>query len=159
MKHREPEPDGVVAPRRQEARRQGRLVLVAEDNEVNRVVLLKQLRLLGLEADCAVNGRDALELWRGGDFALLLTDLRMPEMDGYALARAIRAEESAGKHLPIIAVTANALRDEELLCRAAGMDGYLTKPIQRVRLQATIEAWLGPRAPVPPGSSPRATPD
>jgi CheY-like chemotaxis protein len=145
----EPAQRRAAAPRRQDARREGRLILVAEDNEINRLVILHQLKLIGLAADISINGRQALERWRSGagDIALLLTDLHMPEMDGYALARAIRAEEPAGQRLPIIAVTANALRDEELRCRAAGMDGYLTKPIQRLQLQAAIEEWLGPWLP------------
>jgi two-component system, sensor histidine kinase and response regulator len=81
--------------------------------------------------------------WSAGDFALLLTDLHMPRMDGYTLAKAIRSEEAAGRRTPIIALTANALRDEELRCRAAGMDAYLSKPVQLAQLKASIEAWLG----------------
>jgi PAS domain S-box-containing protein len=129
---------------REEAQRQGRLILVAEDNETNRVVILRQLDLIGCAADVAIDGRDALERWRTGDFALLLSDLHMPKMDGYDLARAIRAEEAPGRHMPIIALTANALRDEELRCRAAGMDAYLSKPVRLEQLRASIEEWLGP---------------
>ena len=84
-------------------------VLVAEDNEMNREVLARQLRYLGYAPDFAYNGAQALNLWRGGCYAVLITDLRMPVMDGYSLATAIRAEESAGQRLPIIALTANAL--------------------------------------------------
>ncbi len=133
------------APERHEALLQGRLILVAEDNETNRKVILRQLRLLGFAAEVSVNGREALERWRSGDFALLLTDLHMPEMDGYELAAAIRREET-GHRTPIIALTANALREEELKCRAAGMDAYLTKPVRLPQLKATIEAWLEPSA-------------
>jgi PAS domain S-box-containing protein len=123
-----------------------RRILVAEDNETNRTVILKQLRLVGFGAEVTANGREALERWRSGDFALLLTDLHMPEIDGYELAAAIRAEEPAGRRMPIIALTANALREEEVRCRAAGMDAYLSKPVRLAQLKATIEAWLGPSA-------------
>jgi response regulator RpfG family c-di-GMP phosphodiesterase len=74
----------------------------------------------------------------------VLTDLHMPEMDGYALTSALRVAESSQCHIPIIALTANALRDEELVCLAAGMDAYLTKPIRLAKLQEAIEAWIGP---------------
>jgi two-component system, sensor histidine kinase and response regulator len=134
-------------PTRQEALQQRRLILVAEDNHTNRVVVLKQLALLGFVADVAVDGCEALERWRSGDFALLLTDLHMPGMDGYELADAIRREEPAGKRTPIIAFTANALRDEEVRCLASGMDGYLSKPVRLLQLKAAIEPWLGPAPP------------
>lgn len=133
---------GSAAPTREEALRQGRLILVAEDNETNRKVIVEQLRLIGFAADIVVDGREALASWRSGDFALLITDLQMPEMDGYALAAAIRAEEGAGRRTPIIALTANAIRDDEARCLALGMDAYLTKPVQMTRLKAAIEAGL-----------------
>jgi PAS domain S-box-containing protein len=132
-----------VAPQtRHEARLQRRLILVAEDNHTNRVVVLKQLALLGFVADVAVDGCEALECWRSGDFAMVITDLHMPRMDGYELAGAIRREEPAGKRTPIIAFTANALRDEELKCIECGMDGYLSKPVRLAQLKAAIEPWL-----------------
>ncbi len=135
--------EGEVLPgTRDEAMRAGRLILVAEDNETNRIVILRQLALLGFQADVAKDGVEALERWRTGGYALLLSDLHMPRMDGYELAAAIRAEEEPGCRLPIIAVTANALRDEELRCLAAGMDAYLSKPARLGQLKATIEAQL-----------------
>ncbi|MEP6969115.1 MAG: PAS domain S-box protein [Betaproteobacteria bacterium] len=142
-------PAPAQAPARQEAQLQGRLILVAEDNETNRIVILRQLALIGFAAEVAVDGRAALALWRTGDFALLLTDLHMPQMDGYALTAAIRAEETQGRRIPIIALTANALRDEERQCLAAGMDAYLTKPVRLAQLKASIEKWIGPCAQVP----------
>jgi PAS domain S-box-containing protein len=127
-------------------------ILVAEDNEINQKVIAKQLDLLGYRAEMAANGLDALARWRHGGHALLLTDLHMPEMDGYSLAAAVRAEESGDAHLPIIALTANALRDEELRCRQAGMDGYLSKPVRLAQLRAAIEAVL-PTAAARPGEA------
>ena len=133
---------------REGARRQGRLILVAEDNEINQKVILQQLALLGQTADVANNGREALELWRSGDYAILFSDLHMPEMDGYELTAAIRAAEKTGTyetsrpHIPIIAFTANALRGEAEHCRAAGMDDYISKPVQLVNLKAVLEKWM-----------------
>ncbi|MEP7297188.1 MAG: PAS domain S-box protein [Burkholderiales bacterium] len=124
-------------------------VLVAEDNETNRAVIVHQLRLLGLVAEVCTDGREALDRWRGGDYALLLTDLHMPVMDGYELAAAIRSEESPERRLPIIALTANGLAAEELRCLAAGMDAYLTKPVRLPQLRAAIAAWLAPPAAIP----------
>jgi CheY-like chemotaxis protein/HPt (histidine-containing phosphotransfer) domain-containing protein len=131
-------------PSRSDALLRHRLILVAEDNETNRVVILQQLAVIGLAAEVAVDGREALARWRTGDYALLLTDLHMPLLDGYALTRAIRSEETPGKRIPIIALTANALRDEELRCLAVGMDAYLSKPVRLAQLRASIEEWLAP---------------
>jgi len=121
-------------------------VLVAEDNATNRTVIQRQLQLLGLTAVQAVDGREALQLWRSGKFSLLLTDLAMPEMDGYALAAAIRAEEPAGRRIPIIALTGNALPEEAARTRTAGMDDLLVKPLRLSRLKSAVESWLGTSA-------------
>ena len=134
-----------VLPSRDEARQQGHLILIAEDNEINQKVILQQLKLLGRIADIAGDGREALELWRSGDYGLLFTDLHMPEMDGYELTTAIRAAETRADKLvriPIIAITANALKGEADHCRAIGMDDYLSKPVQLVNLKAMLEKWL-----------------
>ncbi|MDO8206815.1 MAG: ATP-binding protein [Gallionella sp.] len=131
---------------REEARRQGRLILIAEDNEINQKVILQQLTLLGQTADIAGNGREALERWRGGGYSLLLTDLHMPEMDGYELTAAIRAAETGKARVPIIAFTANVLKGEAENCLAVGMDDYLSKPVQLVNLKAMLEKWLPAKA-------------
>jgi two-component system sensor histidine kinase/response regulator len=130
------------ATSREQARRENRLILVAEDNETNRKVILRQLSLLGYAADVAENGSIALTRWRSGHYALLLTDLHMPQMDGYELAAAIRAEEGRDKRAPILALSANALKGEADRCRAAGMDDYLSKPLQLANLNAALQAWL-----------------
>ena len=133
---------------REEARRRGSLILVAEDNEINQKVILQQLTLLGRTTDIANNGREALELWQSGDYAILFADLHMPEMDGYELTAAIRAAEKTGAsetnkpRIPIIAFTANALKGEADHCLAIGMDDYLSKPVQLVNLKAMLEKWL-----------------
>jgi signal transduction histidine kinase/DNA-binding NarL/FixJ family response regulator/HPt (histidine-containing phosphotransfer) domain-containing protein len=118
------------------------LVLLAEDNETNRDVLREQLHLLGYNCELAVNGQQALDLWRSGRFALLLTDCHMPVMDGFALTHAIRQEEPNGARLPVIAVTANAMQGEAERCLACGMDGYLTKPLRMAELKQMLMRWL-----------------
>lgn len=132
---------------RSEALRQGRLILVAEDNETNRKVILRQFALLGYAADVTDDGLQALQHWRSGDYALLLTDLHMPVMDGYQLTTTIRAEEGAGRRLPIIALTANALNSEAEHCRKLGMDDYLSKPTTLADLKAMLEKWMPPLLP------------
>jgi PAS domain S-box-containing protein len=129
-----------------------KLVLVAEDNEINQQVITQQLKHLGFAGEVAVNGRVALALWRTGRFAILLTDLQMPEMDGYELTAAIRTEEGGGSRIPIIALTANALKEEETHCKSAGMDGYLTKPVQMARLGEALRHWLGQAGPGMPSA-------
>jgi len=121
-------------------------ILVAEDNKVNQAVIVQQLRALGYPADVASDGREALERWGQGSYALVVTDLQMPEMDGYELSAAIRAEEkkSARARVPIIALTANVLKDEALRCQAAGMDDYLSKPAGLPQIKAVFERWLPP---------------
>ncbi len=126
-----------------DARAQGRLILVAEDDSTNQKVILRQLQLLGYVAEVAADGVKALDLWRNNQYALLLTDLHMPDMDGYELTKAIRAEESAGVRLPIIALTANALKGEAIRAKQAGMDDYMTKPAQLQLLETNLSHWLG----------------
>ncbi|MFM0053325.1 PAS domain S-box protein [Caballeronia grimmiae] len=121
-----------------DARETGRLILVAEDDEINQKVILRQLSLLGHAAEIANDGREALELWRTNRYALLLTDLHMPEMDGYELVQAIRREEPPDSRLPIVALTANAVQGEATRAAAVGMDGYLTKPLRLELLQAML---------------------
>lgn len=140
-------------PSRDEALQQGRLILMAEDNEINRKVIVQQLALLDFAADVVENGRIALERWRSGNYALLLTDLHMPEMDGYELTATIRAEERGIRRIPIVALTANALRGEADRCRAAGMDDYLSKPAQLMDLKTTLEKHL-PQTGGPPPPDP-----
>ncbi len=132
----------IVKLSREQARQQGCLILVAEDNETNQKVILQQIGLFGYTADIANNGRAALERWQSGDYALLLSDLHMPEMDGYELAAAIRAAEQGSRHIPIVALTANTTKGEADHCRAAGMDDYLSKPAQLADLKAMLERWL-----------------
>ena len=133
---------GPVPVSREEALRQGKLILVAEDNDINQKVIRQQLNLLGYAGDIANDGREALKRLQDCNYALLLTDLHMPEMDGFELTKAIRSEETSKKHIPIVALTANALKGEREHCLSAGMDDYLSKPVQLEDLRLTLEKYL-----------------
>jgi PAS domain S-box-containing protein len=125
---------------------QGPIVLVAEDNDINRKVISRQLQLLGLRVEMAHDGLDALARWRAGRSSqrhrILLTDIHMPGIDGYALAATIRNEEQEGERLPIVALSANAMRGEIDRCRQSGMDDYLSKPVQLLQLGGLLERWI-----------------
>lgn len=120
------------------------LILVAEDNELNQMVIRQQLVALGHAADVVPDGRAALAAWGSGQYALIITDLQMPEMDGYELATAIRrAEEQNGRPpIPIVALTANALREELDACEGAGMNDCMTKPMALERMKSVLDRWL-----------------
>jgi signal transduction histidine kinase/CheY-like chemotaxis protein len=123
---------------------EGPRVLVVDDHPVNREVLVLQLKVLGIVADGAASGADALKAWGRNHYAAVLVDIHMPRMDGHELTRQLRAFEANrdGARTPIIAVTADALKNEEERCFASGMDGYLVKPVSIERLRATLERWL-----------------
>ncbi|MGH8482754.1 MAG: ATP-binding protein, partial [Nevskiaceae bacterium] len=132
------------APSREQASAEGTLILLADDHATNRELLARQLGVLGYATDSAEDGAQALALWQAGRYGLVLADCNMPVMDGYELSRRIRGieREQGLARAPIIACTANALRGEAENCIAAGMDGYLAKPVQLVELQKKIGAWL-----------------
>ena len=117
---------------------------MVDDHPVNRKVLVLQLKTLGIDADTASDGVDALNAWTPGRYGAVLADVHMPAMDGYELARRLRAAEAdrGSGHTPIVAVTANATKGEEERCLDAGMDAYLLKPVTIERLRATLERWL-----------------
>ncbi len=120
------------------------LILVADDHEINRKLLVRQLGLLGLRSEAVQDGDRALELWRGGRYDLLITDCHMPRMDGYELANTIRDIEAAEGRVrtPIFAWTANALADERDRCMSAGMDALLVKPADIAQLRRLLASWL-----------------
>ena len=131
-------------------------VLVAEDNRLNSLLIAEQLHVLELEPEVVTNGCIALERWRGGRFAAVLTDINMPDMDGYELAKAIRAEEDAGTRIPIIALTANAFIDTSDRWQAAGIDDWLIKPVDLAVLKAVMNRWLLQQDPGPSPVAQRA---
>lgn len=121
------------------------MILVAEDNEVNQEIIRRQLEHLGYPCMLVANGRQALEQLSRRDFALLVTDCHMPEMDGFELTHQQRGRERGSRgRLPIVAVTANALRGEAERCVQAGMDDYLAKPVKLAALRKVLERWIGP---------------
>jgi len=118
----------------------GLRILVVEDNLVNRQLLVRLLEKRGHWADVAENGRQAVEMVAQNSYHAILMDLQMPEMDGFAATVAIRErEETTGVHMPIIALTAHALDGDRERCLAAGMDGYLAKPINSRELYGILE--------------------
>jgi len=134
----------LVPPDVEEARTAGVLILVAEDNATNQVVIRKLLDKLGFAAEIADDGAIAYQKLLEADYGLLLTDCHMPEMDGYELTGKVRDwEKSEGRtRLPIVALTADALTGTEKLCLDAGMDGYLCKPVELAKLESTVIGLL-----------------
>ncbi|HEV3009759.1 MAG TPA: ATP-binding protein, partial [Burkholderiales bacterium] len=127
----------------------GTKLLIVDDHPVNLAMLKRQLKVLGLQADTAASGLEALAKWRREGHNLVITDLQMPEMDGYTFARAIRAEQDQGKRKPtVVAFTANTHSEALEQCMEAGMDDYLTKPAELLTLRAKLAQWLGSDAPL-----------
>ncbi len=122
-------------------------VLVVEDNHVNQLVAVGILEHLGYSCEVAANGIEAIEAVIRAPFAAVLMDCQMPELDGYAATRRIRSAESGTERLPIIAMTASAVEGERERCLEAGMDDFVTKPIDPTIVASTLERWLthGPR--------------
>jgi two-component system sensor histidine kinase/response regulator len=118
-------------------------VLLAEDNPVNRMVAVRLLEKRGYAVTVAGDGRTAVAAVEKESFDIVLMDVQMPEMDGFEATMAIRQrEKSTGGHIPIIAMTAHALKGDEDLCLSAGMDGYVAKPIRAHELFAMIETVM-----------------
>jgi len=135
----------------------GLRVLVAEDNAVNQQVAVGMLELAGHSALVAENGREALALLERDTFDLVLMDVQMPELDGFETTAAIREREKVtGAHLPIVAVTAHALKGDAERCLAAGMDAYLAKPLEVLELRATLASLGRTGRPSPPPVAARA---
>lgn len=134
-----------IAPSVDEAKDAGCLILVAEDNQTNQFVIRNQLRRLGFAAEFVNDGREAWEVLNKPDarYGMLITDCHMPFVDGYQLTGLIRDRElGSSRRLPVVALTANALQGEADICRAAGMDAYLSKPTNLATLDAMIQRWL-----------------
>jgi PAS domain S-box-containing protein len=115
-------------------------VLLAEDNAVNQKVAVRLLEKLDCRVQVVGDGRAAVAAWQTGEFDLILMDCQMPELDGYEATRAIRTLEDGKSHIAIVALTAHAMSGDRDKCRSAGMDDYLTKPIDRPRLAACLTA-------------------
>ncbi len=118
-------------------------ILVADDNETNQMVAVQMLRRLGCHCEVAANGLEVVEALKKIPFDAVLMDCQMPEMDGYEATKAVRAGEAASaRHVPIIAMTANAMRGDREKCLQAGMDDYLAKPVKLQDLDQVLKRWI-----------------
>jgi PAS domain S-box-containing protein len=130
-------------------------ILLAEDNAVNRELAVRVLAKRGHSVTVAPNGKKALEALETQAFDLILMDVQMPEMDGFEATTAIRLRESVtGTHIPIVAMTAHAMKGDRERCLAAGMDAYISKPIQAEELLKTAEGLAAGKAPAEPANTP-----
>ncbi len=140
----------VIAPTKPSKETNGEgIILVVEDNATNRLVMKKQLELLGHSADFAEDGVIGYKMWERGNYQLILSDCQMPEMDGYQMAQAIRKKEdeiNLIEHTPIIAFTANAMQHEIELCYESGMNDFIGKPCSKDELAQKLDRWLPKQA-------------
>ena len=151
------QPGDVSRPRDRAAERKAALVartggtairvLVAEDNPVNQKVAVMMLDKMGFRADVAANGREAVAMVEAAPYDLILMDCQMPELDGYDAAREIRRREGAGKHVPIVAMTADAMAGSRDRCLAAGMDDRIVKPVRVDDVFDALMNWVPLREP------------
>ncbi len=131
-------------------------ILLAEDNAVNEKVACRILERLGYSVAVARNGREAVTAWESHVFDVILMDCQMPELDGYEATREIRRREAPGTRIAIVALTAHAMKDDDLKCKAAGMDDYITKPIDRARLEECLSRHVAAHDDIPVASGLRA---
>ena len=143
-----------------ELRRGGARILLAEDNITSQQVALAMLKKLGLRADAVANGAEALQALHALPYDLVVMDVQMPELDGLQVTRKVRQSSSLNSRIPIIAMTAHAMKGDRECCLAVGMNDYLTKPIDLQALAQALDKWLPletAAARVPAPAAPAAT--
>jgi CheY-like chemotaxis protein len=130
-------------------------ILIAEDNATNQILARRMIEKIGYKVDTVANGREAIEAMGRIHYHLVLMDCQMPEMDGYEATKEIRRLENNTRHIPVIALTANASADERSHCLSVGMDDYLSKPVRFADLTDIVKRWLAkPSAePTPSGTN------
>jgi CheY-like chemotaxis protein len=116
-------------------------ILVAEDNIVNQTLAIRALRKLGYEPELCENGKEAVNKIQLQHFDVVLMDIQMPEMDGFEATRVLRSNHFAHRHQIIVAMTANAMAEDKAACLHAGMDDYLSKPVQLSELEDILKKW------------------
>ena len=116
-------------------------ILIAEDNLINQKVIQRMVQKLGYRADLVLNGREAVDALALVTYGLIFMDCQMPEMDGFEACREIRKRDVGGR-IPIVAITANAMKGDREKCIAAGMDDYVSKPFKQEDLRVVIERWM-----------------
>ncbi len=142
-----PEGNAVVADLRRknslfpDGEAKGFRILLAEDNHINQMIAVKQLEKLGCYCDTVANGKEAIEALRNINYDMVLMDCQMPEMDGYEATRQIRTMNEGFSEIPIVAMTAHAMKGDREKCLEAGMNDYVTKPIAIGDLSTVIETW------------------
>ena len=140
----------------------GLKILLVEDTPINQKVVLNQLKVLGVGADCVANGSEALQRLMQQDYNIVLMDCLMPILDGYKTTQALRLREGQSRHTIVIAMTANALKGEREKCLQAGMDDYISKPVNLATLEAVLTRWsseiAAEKSPIDVGASLKSAP-
>lgn len=124
-------------------------ILLVEDNHINQLILVKLIQNMGYNCDVAGNGREAVNALEKRNYSVVFMDCQMPEMDGYEATRLIRAAEGNSRHTPIIAMTAHAMAGDREKCLAAGMDDYVSKPINRNLLEQLVSRYINESGDIP----------
>ena len=122
-------------------------ILIAEDNAINQKVIERMVQKLGYHVKLVANGREAIEALAASSYAAIFMDCQMPEMDGFEACRHIRqhmGQTNGATRIPIVAITANAMKGDRERCLAAGMDDYVSKPFTQENLRVVLERWLSP---------------
>lgn len=120
-------------------------ILVVEDYPVNQELTKELLEMMGCEVEVVESGQEAIEAVKRNNYDMIFMDIQMPDMDGYEATKEIRRIEKSAKHVPIIALTANALQGDREKCLSAGMDDYVSKPFRAAELETILKKFLQPK--------------